>query len=194
MLINKYYSLVSLFPVLKKRGLIIAILFFYCTGISSSDFSRSTIALPSISNYGYNFYQEARPQTSVLFNTSNLTDFNPAIAIKNGSGLDHLIKIYNSRENCVSMAYVRRGDTLEIELEPGNYTIKSASGTQWLDKFDFFGPRTTYSKYSTLDGNTSMILTKEKKVDGWNADVITLSLTKVVNGNIITKTIGKDSF
>lgn len=194
MLVNQYYSLISLFPVIKKWFLTIAIIFFHCVGIYASGFSTSSIALSGISNCGYNFFQEARPQTSIQFNKSNLTDFNPEIAIKNGSGLDHLIKIYNGSENCISMAYVRRDSSIKIELEPGNYIIKSASGSQWLNEIDFFGPKTVYSEYSTRDGKTFMTLSKERTTDGWNANGITLSLTKVVNGNVTTKTIKKDSF
>ena len=81
--------------------------------------------------------------------------------------------------------FIRGGDTIDVDVPLGDYTIKYACGDKWYGEDLLFGNRTSYSK---ADSPFSF----KRTYDGVSG--YTLTLYKVQNGNLRTSTIDASSF
>lgn len=101
--------------------------------------------------------------------------------IKAAKGQHHLMKLVNAlTEDPVMTIFVRSGTTVEIKVPLGIYEVRYASGEIWYGYEYLFGPETSYSK---ADKTFSF------KIDGDQISGFSITLYKVVNGNLSTSPI-----
>ena len=81
--------------------------------------------------------------------------------------------------------FLRAGSTVEVEVPLGNYVFKYASGTKWYGFKHLFGPSTSYN---IADTNLNFNLEGNQIVGH------TITLYKVTDGNLKTKSISEEEF
>ena len=81
--------------------------------------------------------------------------------------------------------FLRAGSTVEVEVPLGNYVFKYASGTKWYGFKHLFGPSTSYN---IADTNLNFNLEGNQIVGH------TITLYKVTDGNLKTKSISEEDF
>ena len=104
------------------------------------------------------------------------------------AGLDshYWIKLVDgSTGNPAVALFVRAGDKAEIRVPLGTYVVKYACGQKWYGTTHLFGPDTSYSK---VPHPVSFY------VEGDMVHGCSLTLHKVVNGNLRTETISASEF
>jgi len=108
------------------------------------------------------------------------------LEIKTSSGGYYFIKLVNATtgQDAVEL-FIHGGRTIEIDMPLGSYIMKYASGQTWYGREHFFGPNTSYSKASS-----SFHFTKD--YSGYSG--YTVTLYKVTNGNLQTKSISASQF
>ncbi|WP_125925600.1 hypothetical protein [Halomonas aestuarii] len=105
--------------------------------------------------------------------------------IKTQAGQDYVIKLKTLSERDAVIVYVHGGRTVNVDVPMGRYKLYYASGDTWYGNTHLFGPDTAYSKSDSqfnfqLQGNQYM---------GY-----TVSLYRVSNGNMNTRSIPRESF
>ena len=108
------------------------------------------------------------------------------LEIKASSGANYWIKIdeENTNQHVVSY-FIRSGETLNIQMPLGSYTIKYATGQKWYGPEYLFGNDTVYSKADNV-----FIF----KSNGYETNGYTLELIMQENGNLQTENIDKGQF
>ncbi len=91
---------------------------------------------------------------------------------------------YYSGKDVLSI-FVHGGIDIELDVPLGTYTIKYASGTRWYGDAHLFGPETGYSKADS---------SFDFRIIGNQISGYTLTLYKVINGNLQTSSISPDDF
>jgi hypothetical protein len=104
---------------------------------------------------------------------------------------DHtLIKLVNTYTGVAVMTiFVHSGANAETKVPIGNYEVRYAAGEKWYGDNHLFGPGTAYSK---ADENFQFY--EEPTADGSIIHGCSITLYKVVNGNLSTSTIDSSQF
>jgi hypothetical protein len=109
----------------------------------------------------------------------------PLEIITSGSG-DFLVKLVDTRsKRAILDLYVRGGQRAEIDVPLGTYELRYASGDAWYGYDRLFGPDTSYSKADTVFEFTD---------SGYQYSGYTVTLYRVSNGNLRTRTISASDF
>ena len=121
------------------------------------------------------------PRTGAFDSSSSSTS--TAIIIKTAAGGSHtLVKVLDGSDNMVTMAFIRSGDTHTFHLPYGNYTLRTANGSNWYGLGHKFGPYTAYSKpVSTFP--------LRQRGEQW-----TVELIEQTNGNLRQRRISASEF
>lgn len=108
------------------------------------------------------------------------------LEIKSSLGSHYLVKLsdYNSGKDVLSV-FVHGGSTATFDVPLGTYRIKYASGERWYGPEHLFGPETAYSKADS---------SFDFQVIGNHVSGYTLTLYKVLNGNLQTSKISPEEF
>jgi hypothetical protein len=108
------------------------------------------------------------------------------LEIRSSKGSNYLVKLsdYYSGRAVVSV-FVQGGRTVNLDVPIGTYKIKYASGENWYGTTHLFGPDTSYSKADS---------SFDFRVIGDQISGYTLTLYKVVDGNLQTTPITPDEF
>ncbi|OJU91226.1 MAG: hypothetical protein BGO19_16565 [Acinetobacter sp. 38-8] len=131
-----------------------------------------------------NLELKALPDTGYTDN-ADLKGFSP-LTIKVQNSAYYWVKIDNAYtgEHLVSY-FIRSGDTLNVKLPLGNYTIKYAYGQQWYGEEHLFGASTGYAKADKVFKFRS----NGNKYNGYTVELITQPY-----GNLSTSNINKSDF
>ena len=81
------------------------------------------------------------------------------MTVKTSPGQDYLVRLYGAGHLTLSV-YIHGGRTETFKVPLGTFELKFASGTQWQDYWEFFGPSTAYAKADdtfTFDRNTGKL-------------------------------------
>ena len=106
--------------------------------------------------------------------------------LKSSYGSNYLVKLADaSTRQPVLTVFVRGGETVSIDVPLGTYTVKYAAGDKWYGYRFLFGPTTGYSKAN----ETFNFRTAGNHISGY-----TITLYKVLNGNLKTESIRPDEF
>ena len=96
-----------------------------------------------------------------------------SMKIKAPSGMNTLIKIYNSKGEVSAQVFILAGNSATVKLGAGTYTMKVAYGTKWYGDKDLFGGTGIYlqlkngsSNNFTLKKNHSYTLTLQSGTSG----------------------------
>ncbi|MCH4246285.1 MAG: DnaJ domain-containing protein [Acinetobacter populi] len=81
--------------------------------------------------------------------------------------------------------FIRSGQTLNVNLPTGSYTIKYAYGKEWYGVENLFGPQTSYAKADEIFNF---------RFDGYQYNGYTVELIKQVNGNLQTSHLNASQF
>jgi len=99
---------------------------------------------------------------------------------------DFFVKLVDTQEgNTVLTAFLHRRRQLKLEVPTGSYSLKFATGTEWYGDKHLFGPDTAYNsanKVFTFVDN------------GFNVSGYTVTLNRVVGGNLPTSSILASEF
>lgn len=108
------------------------------------------------------------------------------LEIKSPAGSHYLVKLsgYYSGKDVLSV-FVHGGRTVALDVPLGTYSIKYASGERWYGPEHLFGPDTVYSKAES---------SFEFRRVGDQISGYTLTLHKVLHGNLHTSTISPEEF
>jgi hypothetical protein len=108
------------------------------------------------------------------------------LEIRSSRGSHYVVKLsdYYSGRSVLSV-FVHGGSTVNLDVPLGTYKIKYASGDTWYGPEFLFGPDTSYSK---ADSSFNF------RVIGNQVSGYTLTLYKVVDGNLQTSPISPDEF
>jgi hypothetical protein len=108
------------------------------------------------------------------------------LQIQSSVGDHYFVKLEdaNSRRPVLAV-FVRGGQTEEIEVPLGTYTVKYASGEKWYGETHLFGPATDYSKADQTFTFSS---------NGYQYSGYTITLYKVRDGNLRTSKIQPTDF
>ena len=85
--------------------------------------------------------------------------------------------------------FVQAGAITETKAPLGNYEVRYAAGEKWYGDDHLFGPGTAYSK---ADQNFRFY--EEPTADGYMINGCSITLYKVLNGNLSTSTINASQF
>ncbi len=66
-----------------------------------------------------------------------------------------LVEISTMREEMV--LFVAAGESVETLLRPGQYRITAATGAQWINSDELFGPETTFYRLEPRDGELAAV-------------------------------------
>jgi len=107
--------------------------------------------------------------------------------VVNASQYDnYYIKLEDTATKQIALTlFVRAGSTTEVKVPVGNYIVKYASGTKWYGTDHLFGPNTSYNKADTIF---------DFFIEGNQIVGNSVTLYKVKNGNLETKSIPKEEF
>lgn len=108
------------------------------------------------------------------------------LVIRSSRGSHYVVKLtdYFSGQDTLSV-FIHGGVTANLDVPLGKYRIKYASGERWYGPTHLFGPETAYSR---ADSSFDFSLTGNQ-VSGY-----TLTLYKVIDGNLHTSRISPDEF
>jgi hypothetical protein len=108
------------------------------------------------------------------------------LQIQSSVGDHYLVKLEDAASGKAVLAvFVRGGQTEEIEVPLGTYTVKYASGEKWFGSTHLFGPDTQYSKADQTFTFSS---------NGYQYTGYTLTLYKVRDGNLRTSKLQPTEF
>jgi hypothetical protein len=100
--------------------------------------------------------------------------------------MNYFVKIESlAHKNHVTTVLLPGGQTVELDMALGKYTVKYAAGYEWIDKDRHFGPETRYSKATRIFS----FHREGEQIQGW-----TITLYTVPNGNLPTVTIDASQF
>lgn len=108
------------------------------------------------------------------------------LEIRSSRGSNYVVKLadyYSGR--AVLSVFVHGGSSVNLDVPLGTYSIKYASGETWYGSEHLFGPDTSYTKADT---------SFDFRVIGNQVSGYTLTLYKVVDGNLHTSPILPDEF
>jgi hypothetical protein len=125
------------------------------------------------------------PSTGELWHNGSYPDGGSTIEINcaNVTGY-YYFKIYSGSTEVATM-FINGGGSVAVDLPPGGYTIKEATGADWWGTDDLFGPRGSYSRMIYDDGSDSFYL-------AWN-EIVTITLN-VSDGNVGSQNENLESF
>lgn len=102
------------------------------------------------------------------------------------NGPSFLIKLINTKSQKEAVAiYLRKGESIDLSVPFGSYTLKMASGYTWFGEEHLFGNSTNYFMIEDPF---------EFKLQGDQLLGHSLTLKNVINGNVEKKTISPDDF
>jgi hypothetical protein len=108
------------------------------------------------------------------------------LQIQSSVGDHYFVKLEDANSGRPVVAvFVRGGQTEEIEVPLGTYTVKYASGEKWYGVPHLFGPDTQYSKADQTFTFSS---------NGYQYTGYTITLYKVSNGNLSTTKLQPGDF
>ena len=152
---------------------------------SSTRKPASSSAKPSLSKPAPTYPEVALPyngDTQMFSQGARIAPFE----IKTSRGANYLVKLVSvGTGQPVMTIFVRGGNTVSTEVPLGTYEVKYASGEKWYGHEHLFGPDTSYSKADTQ-------LRFENR--GGQISGYTITLYRVTNGNMRTKSIKPEQF
>lgn len=119
----------------------------------------------------------------IVWNKTGLNGSAP-FQIKTSPGADYFIKLVNYQTGADAVGiFVKGGQTLEVEIPAGTYSMRYASGKTWRGTSHLFGPgrHTSYAQSSSRFQFT--------RYDGY-----TVELIRQVGGNMPTSSISPSQF
>ena len=99
-----------------------------------------------------------------------------SMTVKTSAGQDYLVRLYEGGRQILSV-YIRGGRTETFKVPLGAFEVKFATGTDWQDYWNLFGPSTTYAKADDT-------FTFDRSPDGRFINTWTVTLYTVPNGNL----------
>jgi hypothetical protein len=106
--------------------------------------------------------------------------------IEAGQGNHYLLKLVNADTKASIMTiFIQSGSTIETKVPVGTYEVRYVSGDTWYGYKHLFGPRSFYSKADRLF---------EFEREGDQVRGYTITLYRVVDGNLRTTAISPDEF
>ena len=126
------------------------------------------------------------PGTGELYHNSGFVSSRSAIAI-DAVNLTYVtyFKIYNGT-TLVSTMWINPGEKCTIDVPPGTYTIKRATGSAWFGEEIMFGEEGNYVVMTFEGGNDSYSLDDNK--------IVTITMAVASGGNTGTKGVGSAGF
>jgi tetratricopeptide (TPR) repeat protein len=125
------------------------------------------------------------PSTGEIYHNGSYVSSSSAIVIDGGNAsYVGYFKVY-SGSDLVSTIFLNPGGKCSIDVPPGNYTIKEASGDVWFGEEIMFGDEGYYEVMLFDDGNDYFVLEYNIRV------TITLS---VANGDVGSQPTGRQGF
>lgn len=102
--------------------------------------------------------QEA-PGTGELYHDQGFVGNSSEVAITVPAGEDdfHLLKVYQG-DVLVSSVFFGDSPAASIELPPGTYQVRAASGSMWFGEADLFGDSGSYCELGLQDGSGAMTI------------------------------------
>lgn len=126
-------------------------------------------------------YEKPLPASGASYYYNNYPR-SSSLSINASSGSHYYIKLVDvATGNPVLVCFIRAGCNATIDVPPGTYEIRYATGKTWYGSDRLFGPETAYSK-------------ADKTFEFTPRSGYTLTLFKVHNGNLKTSSINKNSF
>lgn len=119
--------------------------------------------------------QQEQPETSILSGSGNGT-----VVYLEASIHPVYVKFLDSSDKAVVTAFIRAGETLEIQLPQGDYTLRYARGTVWYGAENLFGENGVYGEGLVPVENSSF--------------QHTIKLYTVTEGNLATYAVPGDEF
>lgn len=108
------------------------------------------------------------------------------LEIKTSAGSNYLVKLQNnSTGKNIMDIFVRGGNTVEVNVPLGSYTVKYASGSTWYGYKHYFGPETGYNKADSIF---------HFRNNGYQISGYTITLYRVAHGNLSTSRINPTEF
>lgn len=99
---------------------------------------------------------------------------------------NHYVKLVDTTTGKAALTiFVRGGTSPSVHVPLGSYELRYAAGERWYGDHFLFGPSTSFSKSDT-------VFTFE--IDGNQIKGFTVTLFKVENGNMHTRSIGRSEF
>jgi tetratricopeptide (TPR) repeat protein len=92
------------------------------------------------------------PASGVLWQAEGYKSTESSIRMDLTESIDpYYYKVYDG-DTAIAALFVNAGAKVEVELPPGEYSIKKATGDAWWGETDLFGPDGAYARISFDDG------------------------------------------
>lgn len=157
--------------------------------VAAAEFTEGDVIMAAndASNSGYDTYLPVQPLPNTGdTDNSNIYGVAPLQIQTPYDGDHYFVKIEDAYTQIHLVSYfIRSGDTLNVDLPLGSYTIKYAYGKQWYGADHLFGKNTGYAK-------AEQVFTFQS--DGYQYNGYTVELIKQVNGNLHTSSISAEQF
>ena len=129
----------------------------------------------------------ALPENGYIFNNQFFgSGARGTLTIETQGIQHHFLKLRDSRTGELKLSFfVRAGETVDMEVPAGVYTLSYASGETWYGIKDLFGEDTYYAKSDDLFPFT----VTEESATWWKVELYLNS-----DGNMDTYTIDADEF
>ena len=128
----------------------------------------------------------AKPETGLVNRYSKKSRVAPFTVKTSADDADYFVKLVNKETGQVDYEYyINTGDTLDVEVALGTYTLKYASGETWYGPEHLFGPDTAYY----AGGEDLNFYQSGTTIHGFS-----VTLYKVIGGNFDTTTIDPEDF
>lgn len=127
------------------------------------------------------------PRSGIYESTIPTSGYNTApFKINNGPSSNVLLKLIPvDGESGLISVFVRAGETVEVPIPFGSYSVRTASGGHWYGEAIRFGPDTHYSRYKEAF---------EFRQEGNRAVGIEVTLSRSRSGNLQEQSLGADGF
>lgn len=149
---------------------------------------------PSLASPSANLPADLKPAKPPLTSTIERSRRRNAIAplaIEGETGTNYLIKLVRVDGADSMLIFVRGGETYSTKIPLGTYNIRSAAGSIWYGRKDFFGPSTRFFRLRTKDGKQPNFTFSRQ---GNMIHGMRFQLKKVLEGNTEEETISRDEF
>ena len=126
-------------------------------------------------------YEKPLPASGASYCYSNKARTS-SLSVNPSFGSHYFIKLVDVTTGKPALiCFIRSGCNATVDVPPGTYEIRYASGKTWYGEERLFGPETSYSK-------------ADKTFEFASRSGYTITLFKVHNGNLRTSSINKNSF
>lgn len=142
---------------MKKLALLLAAVLVLTAGFAVTAYADDELILEFHDLSAEELGSICLPQSGEMYHHPEFFSNSTTLTLSNTSSRHTFIKLYNADDRLVSSVFVREGEKVSIYIPGGEYYLKQAFGTTWVNEKELFGPEGEYWM-CTVSGSTTLPL------------------------------------